>query len=64
MELNLYGRPMKAPREDTGDEFQLFTCKCGELTGTKNHLKVCKLCKDKVTAKGRYYEIQTESNKS
>ncbi len=55
---------MKGPREDTSDEFQLFTCKCGELTGTKNHLKVCKLCKDKVTAKGRYYEIQTESNKS
>ena len=55
---------MKGPRKDTSDEIQLFTCKCGELTGAKNHLKVCKLCKDKVTAKGRFYEIQNESDKS
>ena len=55
---------IEEPRISTSDEFQLFTCKCGKYTGAKNHQKICNRCKDKVTAKGMKYEIQTKSDKS
>lgn len=33
------------------DKYQLFRCKCGKLYGSKNHLRICKRCKDKVIAR-------------
>lgn len=33
------------------DKFQLFRCKCGKLYGSRNHLRICKRCKDKVVAR-------------
>ena len=34
------------------ETYQLFKCKCEHLTGYKNYLKRCSLCKRKVRARG------------